>query len=332
MIARRLFIGLAATAALALTACGGAQEKPKNEITFSILSTEKSQNMEIYWTPILADMEKSTGLKVKPFFSSSYSALIEAMRFKQTDLGWFSNQSGLEAVRRSNGEVFARTFDPSGTDGYTSVIIVPIDSPIKTLDDLLKCDKTLNFGMGDKKSTSGTLAPMTEVFIPRGVKPENCFKTVLTANHQSNLFAVANKRLDAATNNSTAIRLNQDRNEGQADKVRVIWESPVLPEDPIVWRKDLDPAVKEKVRQFFLTYGQGDTPEAAKQRENMKKLSIGGFKPADATHLLFVRKMEAMEQLGLAKEAGDQAKIAEATKSIQGIEAEQAKAAQAPAN
>ncbi len=333
MIARRLFIGLAATAALVLSACGGgAQEKPKNEITFSILSTEKSQNMETYWTPILADMEKSTGLKVKPFFSSSYSALIEAMRFKQTDLGWFSNQSGLEAVRRSNGEVFARTFDPSGTDGYTSVIIVPIDSPIKTLDDLLKCDKTLNFGMGDKKSTSGTLAPMTEVFIPRGVKPENCFKTVLTANHQSNLFAVANKRLDAATNNSTAIRLNKDRKEGQGEKVRVIWESPVLPEDPIVWRKDLDPAVKEKVRQFFLTYGQGDTPEAARQRENMKKLSIGGFKPADATHLLFVRKMEAMEQLGLAKEAGDQAKIAEATKSIQGIEAEQAKAAQAPAN
>jgi phosphonate transport system substrate-binding protein len=330
MIARRLFVGLAATAALALTACGGgAKEDSKNEITFSILSTEKSQNMESYWQPILADMEKSTGLKVKPFFSSSYSALIEAMRFKQTDLGWFSNQSGLEAVRRSNGEVFARTFDPSGVDGYTSVIIVPIESKIKTLDDLLKCDKTLNFGMGDKKSTSGTLAPMTEVFIPRGIKPENCFKTVLSANHQSNLFAVANGRLDAATNNSTAIRLNKDRKEGQGEKVRVIWTSPVLPEDPIVWRKDLDPAVKEKVRQFFLTYGQGDTPEAARQRENMKKLSIGGFKPADATHLLFVRKMEAMEQLGLAKEAGDQAKVAEATKVIQGIEAEQAKAAQA---
>jgi phosphonate transport system substrate-binding protein len=330
MIVRRLMLGLAATAALALTACGGGQEKPANEITFSILSTEKSQNMETYWAPILADMEKSTGLKVKPFFSSSYSALIEAMRFKQTDVGWFSNQSGLEAVRRSNGEVFARTFDPSGTDGYTSVIIVPADSPIKTLDDLLKCDKTLNFGMGDKKSTSGTLAPMTEVFIPRGVKPENCFKTVLTANHQSNLFAVANKRLDAATNNSTAIRLNKDRAEGQAEQVRVIWTSPTLPEDPIVWRKDLDPAVKEKVRQFFLTYGQGDAPQAAQQRKNLAALSIGGFKPADATHLLFVRKMEAAEQLGLAKESGDQAKIAAATKVIQGIEAEQAKAQTAP--
>jgi phosphonate transport system substrate-binding protein len=330
-LARRALVGLAAIAALTLAACGGGEKEPaKDEITFSILSTEKAQNMETYWTPILKDMEAQTGLKVKPFFSSSYSALIEAMRFKQTDLGWFSNQSGLEAVRRSNGEVFARTFDPSGTDGYTSVIIVPIESKIKTLDDLLKCDKTLNFGMGDKKSTSGTLAPMTEVFIPRHVKPETCFKTVLTANHASNLFAVAAGQLDAATNNSTAIRLNKDRNDGQADKVRVIWSSPVLPEDPIVWRKDLDPAKKEKIRQFFLTYGQGDSPEAAKQRGYLAKLSIGGFKPADASHLLFVRKMEATEQLGLAEEAKDAAKIAAAKASLQTIAAEMA-AAQAKA-
>ena len=226
MIARRLFVGLAATAALALTACGGgAKEDSKNEITFSILSTEKSQNMESYWQPILADMEKSTGLKVKPFFSSSYSALIEAMRFKQTDLGWFSNQSGLEAVRRSNGEVFARTFDDSGTDGYKSIIIVPANSPIKTLADLLKCDRTLNFGMGDKKSTSGTLAPMTYVFIPAGKKPETCFKTVLSASHDANLFAVANHKLDAATNNTTALKLNaQAKGGAQSSKVKVIWE------------------------------------------------------------------------------------------------------------
>lgn len=324
-ITRRALVGLAAVAALSLAGCGGKSEpKAQDTITFSILSTEKAQNMETYWAPILADMEKSTGLKVKPFFSSSYSALIEAMRFKQVDLGWFSNQSGLEAVRRSNGEVFARTFDASGTDGYYSDIIVPAGSPIKTIDDLLKCDKTLNFGMGDQKSTSGTLAPMTGVFIPRGVKPENCFKTVLTANHQSNLFAVANGKLDAATNNSTAIRLNKERGGAEADKVRVIWQSERLPEDPIVWRKDLDPAVKEKIRQFFLTYGQGDTPEAAKQRGYMAKLSIGGFKPADDSHLLFVRRMEAMENLGLAQEGGDAAKIADARKAVADIEAEQA--------
>ncbi len=330
-LTKRLFVGLAAVAALsfvgvAVVGCAKPAPKAQDTITFSILSTEKAQNMETYWAPILADMEKQTGLKVKPFFSSSYSALIEAMRFKQTDLGWFSNQSGLDAVRRSNGEVFARTFDASGTDGYFSEIIVPANSPIKTLDDLLKCNKTLNFGMGDAKSTSGTLAPMTGVFIPRNIRPENCFKTVLSANHESNLFAVANGKLDAATNNSTALRLNQERGGKETSRVRVIWMSERLPEDPIVWRKDLDPAIKEKIRQFFLTYGQGDTPEAAKQRAYMAKLSIGGFKPADDTHLLFVRRMEAMETLGLAQEAGDAAKIAAAKQAVADIEAQQAAA------
>jgi phosphonate transport system substrate-binding protein len=324
MISRRLMtgLGIAAAAALTLAACGPKPApKTKDTIVFSILSTESAQNMQSYWDPILADMEKQTGYKVKPFFSSNYSSLIVAMGADQTDLGWFSNQSGLEAVRRSGGEVFARTFDPSGTDGYKSVIIVPADSKL-TLEGLLKCDKTLNFGIGDKKSTSGTLAPMTYVFIPAGKKPENCFKTVLSASHDANLFAVANHKLDAATNNTTALRLNTARNDSKMGKIKVIWESPTLPEDPIVWRKDLDPVIKEKVRQFFLTYGQGDTPEAAKQRGYLAKLSMGGFKPADNSHLLVVREMEALEHLGLAKETGDAAKIAEAQKVLDGVKAE----------
>ncbi|MEH0194854.1 phosphate/phosphite/phosphonate ABC transporter substrate-binding protein [Caulobacter sp. CCNWLY153] len=322
MIRRSLIAGLALSA-LALAACSGPSEAPasKDTVTFSILSTESAQNMEGYWKPILQDMEKQTGLKVKPFFSSNYSSLIVAMGAKQTDLGWFSNQSGLEAVRRSNGEVFARTFDPSGVDGYKSVVIVPKDSKL-TLESLLKCDKSLNFGIGDKKSTSGTLAPMTYLFIPAGKKPETCFKQVLTGNHQTNLFAVANGKLDAATNNSTSLRLNAERKDGQSDRVKVIWESPTLPEDPIIWRKDLDPVVKEKLRQFFLTYAQGDSPEAARQRENLRRLSIGGFKPADDSHLLTVREMEALENFGLAKEGGDAAKIVDAQKKLDGVRAE----------
>lgn len=327
MIRRSLIAGLnlslLAGAALALAACSPPSEPAagKDTVTFSILSTEAAQNMESYWRPVLDDMEKQTGLKVKPFFSSNYSSLIVAMGAKQTDLGWFSNQSGLEAVRRSNGEVFARTFDPSGVDGYKSIVIVPKASKL-TLDDLLKCDKSLNFGIGDKKSTSGTLAPMTYLFIPAGKKPETCFKTVLTGNHQANLFAVANGKLDAATNNSTSLRLNAARKDGRAEKVRVIWESPTLPEDPIIWRKDLDPVVKEKLRQFFLTYAQGDGPEARKQRENLARLSIGGFKPADDTHLLTVREMEALEAVGLAKEGGDAARVAAAQATLDDLRAQ----------
>lgn len=315
-------------AALLLAACGKPAEKaaPANVINFSIMSTEKASTQAAEWAPFLADMEKATGLTIKPFFGSNYSSLIEAMRFKQTDLGWFTNQSGLEAVRRSNGEVFARTTKPDGgEDGYQSVIIVGKDSGL-TLDKLLKCDRTLNFGMGDVKSTSGTLAPMTYLFSPRGLKPETCFKTVRSANHEANLFAVANGVLDASTNNTASMdRLGQHHTDAGARtlaNLKVIWSSPTIPEDPMLWRKDLDPAVKEKIGRFFFTYGVGTGPEAERQRDNLRRIESGPFRRADATHLLPVREMEASGRLAEARETGDAAAMAKAQSALDAIHAE----------
>ncbi len=313
---------LAAALLVTLPSAVLAQAKaPVKTVNFSILATESSTSLQSFWAPIIADMEKQTGYKIKPFYGSNYTALIEAMRFKQTDVGWFSNQSGLEAVRRSGGEVFVRTFDPSGRDGYRSVIIVPAKSNL-TLDQVLKCDKSLDFGIGDAKSTSGTLAPMTYLFAPRGIKPAECFKTVRAANHQANLFAVARGVLDVATNNSTAVNLQKGRDPAINDAIRIIWTSPPLPEDPIVWRKDLDPQVKARLRKFFESYGQGTGPEAARQRAQLAKVSIGGFKPADNNHLLPVREMEATEIYLVAKDEGNAAKIAAAQKALAAIQAE----------
>ena len=47
----------------------------------------------------------------------------------------------------------------------------------------------------------------------------------------------------------------------------MIWESPPLPEDPMVWRKDLDPAIKEKVRNFFLSYGKSQDANGERDRK-----------------------------------------------------------------
>ncbi|MFY9509490.1 MAG: phosphate/phosphite/phosphonate ABC transporter substrate-binding protein, partial [Rubrivivax sp.] len=330
-----LLLSAAGLGAMALASCGKSETPAADgtnaPLRFSILAPESASSLEIFWRPVIADMEKTTGLKITPFFGSNYTALVEALRFKQTEFGWFSNLSGLEAVRRGNGEVFARTIDPGGDDGYTSVLIVPAKSKL-TIEDVLKCDRTLNFGIGDAKSTSGTLAPKTYLFSPRGIDIQKCFKTIKSANHGANLSGVGSGVLDVATNNSTSIRLQAERDierkaKGEptvADKVRVIWTSPRLPEDPIIWRKDLDPAVKEKLRQFFLTYGQGEGPEAERQRALMAKISIGGFMPADGNHLLPVREMEASEAVLQARNDGDKAKEAEAQKVLDDIRAQAA--------
>jgi phosphonate transport system substrate-binding protein len=322
MIGRRLFAVL--SAAIILTACGRDQSQDNGgagAVRFSILPAESADSMAKRWGPVLKDMQTITGLKVIPFYAANYTTLIEAMRYKKTDLGWFSNRSGLEAVRRGGGEVFARTTDPSGIDGYYSDLIVNAKSKL-TLDRVLQCDRSLTLGLGDVLSTSGTLAPETYLFAPHGIRPSQCFKQVRSASHQTNLFAIAAGELDVATNNTTSLRLNRQSGRHEAEEVREIWRSPVLPEDPIIWRKDLDPAIKEKLRQFFLTYGQGDTPTAAAQRAKLAAINVGGFKAADDSHLLPVREMEAASNWLGAQAGGDKAKIAAAKHALDDITAQ----------
>jgi phosphonate transport system substrate-binding protein len=325
---RRTILALAA--ALALSACGksgpAAPEK-KTELVFSILSAESQQSAEKDWAPFLADMAKAVGLPVKAFYGANYTALIEAMRFKQTDVGWFTNQSGLEAVRRAGGEVFARSVNPSGVDGYESVIIVPKGSGL-TLEKLLKCDKSIDFGMGDAKSTSGTLAPMAYLFGPRRINPSECFRAVRSANHEANLFAVASGTLGAATNNTASIDrlrlLDTPIARKTMNGIEIIWRSPRIPEDPLIWRKDLDPALKQKIADFMFGYGVGDTPEAARQRAILERIQTLPFKRADDSHLIPVREMEATEQLVEARNKGDAAAEAKAQAALDQIAREKA--------
>ncbi len=203
---------------------------------------------------------------------------------------------------------------------YESVLITRKGSGI-TLDDVLKCGKRYNFGIGDAKSTSGTLAPNYYLFGPRGIEPADCFKTVRSASHQANFGAVANGVVDVATNNTEGVLFATRESPETGAKVQVIWTSPPLPKSAILVRKDLDPAVKEKLRRFFLSYGSAPGPDGDRQRKVMKQLTYAGFRPAGDDYLDPVRLMVAADDLSRAKRGGDPAKIAAAQKALDDIKA-----------
>lgn len=295
--------------ALAALAACGSNERPANEVNFSILSTESSENLMPKWQPFLEDMSKATGLTIKPFFADDYAGLIEAMRFGRVQVGWFSNKSGLEAVNRADGEVFAQSTYPDGVPGYYSIVLVRKDSPIKNEADLLKCDKTLDFGIGDPNSGSGYLVPLVYLFAPKNIDPEKCFKTVVSQNHEANALSVNNKLIDAATNNTTNMKVLQRAKPEVVANLREVWRSPLLGLDPIIFRKDLEPATKAKLRQFFQDYGRKGTPEeVARQRKILAELEFGTFNPADNTALNQFREIEIRKQIyELRDEKGSEA-------------------------
>ena len=182
-------------------------------VNFGIISTESTSNLKEQWLPLLSDMEKAIGVPVKPFFAPDYAGIIEGMRFGKVHIAWFGNKSGMEAVDRSGAEVFAQQVGADGKQGYYSYVITHKDSGLKDLKDLLKCDKTLDFGIGDPNSTSGFLVPSYYVFAQNGVDPKTCFKTVRNSNHETNFMATANKQVDAAATSGGEITTRGCRSE-----------------------------------------------------------------------------------------------------------------------
>jgi len=321
MMRRRLLAAMAGALALA-----GCDQKPSltgshpKELTFSILSAENQTSMQPLWQPLLDDMSKAIGVEVKPYFGSNYTVLVEAMRGGHTQVAWFSAKPALEAVDRADAEVIARIVDPEGRDSYQSTLIVRTGSGI-TLDDVLACGKRYDFGIGDAQSTSGTLAPMTFLFNPRNIDPAACFATVRSANHQANAFGVATGVLDVATSNTVNTVFLNRQNPQIAAQITEIWQSPPIPESGIVVREDLDPALKEKIRSFFLTYGQGEGAEAERQRQVLAGLNYSQFRAADDSYLDPVREMVADQQLADARQRGDEAAAATAQRELQRLRA-----------
>ncbi len=284
--------------------------KAADEINFGIIATEASSNLKKTWEPFLAEMGKKLGLKVNGFYASDYAGVIEAMRFNKVQLAWYGNKSAMEAVDRANGEIFVQSVDKDGNPGYWSHIIVHKDSPFQKLEDVLKCDKTLDFGIGDPNSTSGFLVPTTFVFSAKSIDPKACFKTVRAANHEANALAVANKLVNAAANNNENLNRLKKTAPEKAAQIRVIWTSPLIPSDPLVWRKDLADATKSKLLDFFLTYGTKDEAE----KKILAELGWAPFKKSDNNQLLPIRQMEINRSI-LKVKADD--KLAEADKKSQ---------------
>lgn len=295
------------------------------EINFGIISTESTQNLKQYWTPFLADLEKETGVKINPFFASDYAGIIEGMRFGKVQVAWYGNKSGMEAVDRADGEVFAQSVDVEGNPGYWSLLVTNADTAnINTLDDVLKCDKTLSFGNGDPNSTSGFLVPSVFVFGNRNVDPKTCYKAVTNANHETNLMAVVNKQVDFATNNTENLRNFAKSHPEEAKKIKEIWRSPLIPSDPIVWRKDLDQPTKDKLLSFFMTYGrQGTVEEVKSARENLKKLNWAPFKPSSDAQLYPIRILEISKAMNKLK-ADEQMSQADKDAKLKELEAQKA--------
>ena len=162
-------------------------------------------------------------------------------------------------------------------------LIAHTDSEIFSPEDL--AGKT--FAFNDPNSTSGYLVPSAFFMNELGVDPKKHFsKLTFSGPHEASIMAVANKKVEVASTNLPD--LFQITKEGKVSRgaLRVIWVSKLIPNDPIVVRKDLPPSLKQALQESLVTM-KARNPEAFSQGGAF----FSGFARADDAKYQVVREL-----------------------------------------
>ena len=255
------------------------------ELTFALLSTESAPEVTRRWEPILAQLEKDLGVKVKHVMASDYRGTIEALKFKKAEIGHLGPKSYVEATNDNyaNVEPVVQVRQTNGSLGYRSCLIVHTDSDIFSPEDI--GGKT--FAFNDPNSTSGYLVPMSMFLNEMGINPKQYFsKLTFSGSHEASILAVTNKKVEVAATNLPD--LQQLTREGKVPRgvLRVIWVSKLIPNDPIVVRKDLPDSLRQAIQESLVVMKEKH-PEAFAEGGAF----LGGFQKVDDTKYQVIREL-----------------------------------------
>ncbi|WP_395702686.1 phosphate/phosphite/phosphonate ABC transporter substrate-binding protein [Aquabacterium sp.] len=259
-------------------------------LVFGLITPRDVERTLASWRPFLQRLGTQLGRPIDPWAAEAPERLVEAFRAGRIDLAWVGNAQALDIVESGAGEVFAQMVTADGRIGYESILVTHRDSPLQRLDDVLRPGRTLVFGDGELRSTSGHLVPLYYAFVKHGInEPQALFRAVRRGSHRQNLLRAAQRELDVATANNEELSLFAAEQPALAAQLRVIWRSPPIPQSPLVWKLALPLPWRKRIHDAIVGFGQHDAGERALLR-GVNGLS--GFRSSRNHQLVTVADVE----------------------------------------
>lgn len=292
MKAKRILAALSAAALITAFSAGcssNGSEEPTAENNYGLdeivmvrIPGEDSEKNVQLQDNLAADMEEALGIPCTVYRATDYSAAVEAMRTGNAQLAELGPFSYVTARERAGAEALVvRGNKETGIGGYTSMFIVKADSDIETLADL----QGRTFAFCDPESTSGNIIPSDIILneLPElGLTFDDLhtdgkfFKSAMySGSHISSVQAVVQGNVDAAAVSSVTMDNQIAAGIVKESDFKVIYESPTIPYNPVAVQKDLPQELKDKLKEFLLSY---DDPEFFGDEEGKEQER---FIPAD---------------------------------------------------
>ncbi len=191
--------------------------------------------------------------------TSSYQPAINAMKSGEIDVINFGAYAYLIAERDGAAEAFAVRGSPNGEPyTYHCLIISPSDRPWTRIEEALEEKERLKVMFTNQASTSGYLVA-NSFYLGRGIDPKKDFKEIEFSNsHVLSILYASQGECDLASVSSTFLEDMVNRGKIDPSSVRILWKSDSIPNGPIAYRSNLDPALKKSVREAFYQADEAD--------------------------------------------------------------------------
>ncbi len=215
-------------------------------------------------------VKEKLGVELELFLSSEYAGVIQAIAGGQIEVMDMGASGYAAAWMETNGNIEPLVVpkEEDGSIGYYAVMFVRSDSKFNNIEDL----EGASFAWADPNSTSGYLFPLVSLR-GMGIEPEQHFGSVVfSGGHEQSIIGVLDGAYDAAvtwTNdieNHTrgGIHMMLERGVLEADDIRIIWVSDLIPNPVIAIRSDVPEKMKEDLREMFLNLHE-DNPEVFRE-------------------------------------------------------------------
>lgn len=268
----------AAAPAFAQTKC----EDPK-VLKFSLVPTQDSVRELGYYKPILDQLSKNTGKKIEFYMPTSYSSVVEALMGKWVDVAVLGPEAYVIARKQDPTiEVFAtysrlKNGIQEAGPGYKSVLVTKKGGKYTDVASL----KGAVLALVDPASTSGGLVP--EVVFPKsaGVPPLKTYfsKVVYSGGHDLSSIAVSEGKVDAAFVATHRFMETVNAGKVKLEDFNVLWSSPLIPQDPFVYRNTICDDLKKKIADTFFAVDQNE--DGKKYLANVKSEKVVKMSDAD---------------------------------------------------
>ncbi|MEN5015084.1 phosphonate ABC transporter substrate-binding protein [Erwinia sp. Eh17-17] len=255
---------LAAVISSVMAANVSAADAPK-ELNLGILGGQNA-TQQIGDNQCVKDFfDKELNVDTKLRNSSDYSGVIQGLIGGKVDMVLSMSPSSYASVYINDPKavdvVGIVVDDADKSRGYHSVVVVKADSPYKTLADL----KGKSFGMADPDSTSGFLIPNESFKKEFGGTVDDKYNghfssVTFSGGHEQDVLGVLNGQFEGAVTWASMIgdyntgytsgaftRMIRAGNPDLMKKIRIIWQSPLIPNGPVLVSNKLPADFKAKL-------------------------------------------------------------------------------------